>query len=176
MSSDTASLVTADPAADASARSEAGRLLARKHRRRRPAESLRTRLDVDCRTRAGRAANALRRALLAHVGPTPTPAQLAMVQQIVQLKLRLVMMDERFLLSGGDVSAHDARTYLAWSNGFTRALKALGLTGGAEPPAPTLAEALAQGAEVALGGRRGAGPAGGPAPTEGHPGVASGPP
>ncbi len=121
--------------------SEAGRALQRPTRRR-PPEDLRVRVPIDARTRAGRVVAELKAALLAHLGARPSAAALALVEQLLQLKLRLVTMDELFLGAGGSMSAHDSRVYLAWSNSFTRGLRQLGLEA---PPerAPSIAEALA---------------------------------
>jgi hypothetical protein len=95
-----------------------------------------------CRSTLGRVVAELKAALLAHLGARPSAAALALVEQLLQLKLRLVTMDELFLGAGGSMSAHDSRVYLAWSNSFTRGLRQLGLEA---PPerAPSIAEALA---------------------------------
>ena len=134
------------------ARSAAGRLLAsssRGKRRRRPAESLRVAMPVDARTRAGRAVRLLRERLLSHLGPHPTPAQLVLVEQLLQLKLRLAVMDANFLANRGRLTPHDGRQYLAWSNSFVRGLRTLGLDAAAAETAPSLADALAAGVRAA---------------------------
>jgi len=140
--------LTTDP--DAAARSAAGRALQRPKRRRRPPEDLRVVVPLDARTKAGRAARELRAGLLHHLGAKPSVPQLALVQQLVQLKLRLVAMDERFLAAGAKFSEHDSHMYLAWSNSFTRGLRELGLDSVAATDAPpSLADALAAGRAVA---------------------------
>jgi hypothetical protein len=123
------------------ARSQAARLLQRS-KRRRPPETLRIRLDADRRTRGGRACRQLEAALLAHCGGKPSAAQAALIEQLLQLKLRLVLMDMAFAAAEGRMSGHDSRQYLAWSNSFVRGLKALGLD---NPPeaSPSLADYLA---------------------------------
>jgi len=118
--------------------------------RRRPTENLAVTIPIDGRLRAGREANALKAALLRHLGPHPSQIQVAMVQQIVQLKLRLAMLDQRLIAAGGQFSMHDSHVYLAWSNSFVRALKALGLDSPPDAP-PSLAEALAAGRAEAPG-------------------------
>jgi len=163
---------------DASERSAAARLLARPGRpRRRRHEDLCVRVEVDCRTKAGRATKELRAALLTHVGPKANAAQLALIAQALQLKLRLVLLDLRFLEAGGAMSAHDSRTYLAWSNSFVRLLRQLGLEAPADRPI-TLAEALAAGAAPLTAGTASPAPAAsapGPdaLPPWAHPGATS---
>lgn len=133
------------------ARSEAARLMASANRgkpRRRPSESLSVVVPIDCRTHAGKAAQALRIALLSQIGPKPAPAKLALVQQLIQLKLRLVMLDQNFLAAGGVQSAHEAAQYLSWSNSYVRGLKALGLDAIGDA-VMSLADALAAGAHAA---------------------------
>jgi len=159
----TATLHDTSPPADAAARSNAARLLAGIHKgkpRRRPAESLTVRMPIDARTAAGRSVRLLRVRLLAHLGPKPSQAQLVLVEQLLQLKLRLAMMDHNFIAAGGKLSAHDSRTYLAWSNSLIRGLRELGLESAAlDAPAPSLAEALAEGAQAVQGAARTAAPA-----------------
>ena len=105
-------------------------------------------MPVDARTRAGRAVRLLKARLLAHLGPHPTPAQVVLVEQLLQLKLRLAVMDANFLAGDGKLSAHDGRQYLAWSNSLVRGLKTLGLDAFAAETAPSLADALAAGAQA----------------------------
>jgi hypothetical protein len=135
----------------AAARSAAGRLLAGLHKgkpRRRPSESLTVRMPVDARTRAGRAVRLLKVRLLSHLGPRPNPAQVVLVEQLLQLKLRLAMMDHAFIEAGGKLAAHDSRTYLAWSNSLVRGLRELGLDAIARETPLSLADALRAGAQV----------------------------
>ena len=71
------------------------------------------------------------------------------IGQIGQLKARLAGMDERFS-EYGVMSAHDSRTYLAWSNSLIRALRVLGLD---SKPAPVdhrtaIADAIAAGRQT----------------------------
>lgn len=115
---------------DAAARSASARLLASGRRgkaRRRPDERLSVVMPVDARTKAGRAVRDLKARLLAHIGRAPTQGQLILIEQLLQLKLRLTMMDVNFLASSGSLSRHDTNTYLAWSNSFVRGLARLGL-------------------------------------------------
>ena len=94
------------------------------------------------RTREGRLLKRMRVELIAHVGGKPSATQRAMIDQCAQLRLRLAVMDRAFAQSGGAMTAHDTRTYLAWANSYSRLLRQLGLQGVAER-APTLAEILA---------------------------------
>jgi hypothetical protein len=132
------------------ARTEAARLLAR-HKRKRVPETLGVRVAVDKRSKAGRACRQLERALLKHCGPRPSAAQLAMIAQLLQLKLRLALLDMRFLENDGAMTGHDARVYLSWNNSYVRGLKSLGLDASPEPPM-SLTEALRAGAPVARRG------------------------
>jgi hypothetical protein len=96
---------------------------------------------LDRRTREARLLCDARAELIRHVGGNPSAVQLALIEQAAQLRLRLACMDRRFA-EAGTFTEHDSRTYLAWSNSYTRALRHLGLTGAAER-SPTLAEHLA---------------------------------
>jgi hypothetical protein len=142
--------VTSITETDAAARSTAGRLLQKPKRNRRPPEDTRIRVTVDARTKPGRAVRMLRLRLLSHLGPKPSQTALVLVEQLLQLKLRLSIMDANFVEAGGKLSAHDTHTYLAWSNSLVRGLKQLGLDGFSAEAAPSLADALAAGcAQVA---------------------------
>ena len=93
---------------------------------------------IDGRTKEGRMLNAARAEFRAHVGGTPSAAQVAVIEQLAQLKLRLSKMDATFLETG-EMSIHYSKIYLAWSNSYARLLNQLGLRG-AKQAAPTLAE------------------------------------
>jgi hypothetical protein len=80
--------------------------------------------------------------LVAHVGGNPSATQRELIEQCVQLRLRLAVMDRAFAEAGGTMTAHDSRTYLAWSNSYSRTLRQLGLKG-APAPVATLAGYLA---------------------------------
>jgi hypothetical protein len=96
---------------------------------------------MDGRTKEARLVRETRAALLAHVGAAPSATQRALIDRAVQLTLRVSVMDRKF---AEDVTPteHDTRTYLAWSNSLSRALRDLGMKGVAESP-PTLQEHLA---------------------------------
>jgi hypothetical protein len=67
--------------------------------------------------------------------------QAAIIDQLVQLRVRIATMDREFAETG-DMSAHASKTYLAWANSYARLLRHLGLKGVAERP-PSLADHLA---------------------------------
>jgi hypothetical protein len=102
---------------------------------------------VDGRTREARLMRETRAELTAHVGGKPSATQRALIEQLVQLRLRIATMDRRFAETG-ETTAHDSRTYLAWANSYSRLLRQLGLKGAAERP-PTLAEVIAAGRAAA---------------------------
>jgi hypothetical protein len=124
-------------APDPETRRSAATALSRGIKRRKFKEDLRTVLTMDHRTKAARGLRVLERRLLAEIGPNPSMAARALVSQALQLKIRLLEFDRSFT-TGGALSVHDSRVYLAWSNSYVRTLKALGLKsdGGAEPLDP----------------------------------------
>lgn len=96
---------------------------------------------VDGRTREARLLDAARADLIAHVGGHPSATQLRLIERAAWLTLYVAMLDAKAMQSG-EMTEHDSRTYLAWSNSLTRTLAALGLTGKAATP-QSLAEILA---------------------------------
>jgi hypothetical protein len=101
---------------------------------------------LDRRTWQGRLLRDVRLELAEHVGGHPSAAQLALIEQVAQIRLRLAMFDRKHA-ERGRMSAHDGRTYLAWANSYSRMLLALGLerhqpAAAAKPP--SLAEILAE--------------------------------
>jgi len=96
---------------------------------------------LDGRCRAAQLAKSTRAALIAHVGGKPSATQLALIDQAVQLKVRLRMMDDQFV-AAGEQSPHAERSYLAWSGHYTRTVAALGIAPSPER-VPTLDEYLA---------------------------------
>jgi len=102
---------------------------------------------MDQRTKEARLLRELRAELTAHVGDRPSATQRALIEQAVQIRLRLAMMDRKFAKIG-EMTEHDSRTYLAWSNSYSRLLRQLGLKGAAEKP-QSLAEILAEAAAPA---------------------------
>ena len=85
---------------------------------------------------------AVRADLIAHLGGKPSVTQSMLIEQVVQLRLRMALMDEKFAKTG-EQTQHDSATYLAWSGSLARLLRNLGMKG-LEPKAPTLAELRAK--------------------------------
>jgi hypothetical protein len=83
---------------------------------------------IDQRTREGRLTRETRAELIAHVGDQPSATQRALIEQLVQIRLRLALMDRKFAETGGQTD-HDSRTYLAWANSYARLLRQLGPRG-----------------------------------------------
>ena len=98
--------------------------------------------SVDGRSAEGRFLAVSRAELVAHLGGSPSTAQLLLIDRIGFLRLRLAKLDER-MVRDGDLSEADAKAYLGWSNCLTRAVRQLGLKGAPEK-APSLAEHLAR--------------------------------
>jgi hypothetical protein len=96
---------------------------------------------LDGRRREARLMSEARAELTAHVGGAPSATQRALIEQCAQLRLRLACMDRRFA-EAGTFTEHDSKTYLAWSNSYSRTLRQLGMKGAAER-GPTLAEIMA---------------------------------
>src|SRR5450631_3337055 len=94
------------------------------------------------RTREAQMAKRFRAELTAHVGGAPSTVGRALIEQAAQLKLQLAVMDRRFAETN-EMSAHDSRVYLAWSNSLTRTLRELGIKG--VPPRPLSPAEVMQG-------------------------------
>jgi hypothetical protein len=86
---------------------------------------------IDGRSREGRFLRHYEESLIAHAGGTPTVTMRLLAARAARLALHLELMDER-LFAGKQITSHDSRTYLAWSNSLSRILKELGLQA---PPA-----------------------------------------
>lgn len=80
---------------------------------------------LDRRTREARLMKQTRAELIAHVGGRPSATERMMIEQAAQLRLRLAVMDRAFGQSA-NMTEHDSRQYLAWSNSYTRLLGRLG--------------------------------------------------
>lgn len=104
---------------------------------------------LDGRTREARLLGKVRKDLTAHVGGKPTVTQQALIERAAMLTLHLSLLDAKALQSGGEVTDHDSRQYLAWSNALTRLMKSLGTDKPTPPPpARTLADLIRQKPEV----------------------------
>jgi hypothetical protein len=91
---------------------------------------------LDGRTKESRLVRETRAELLRHVGPNPSVVQRALIEQLEQIKLRLAVMDRKFIKTGAQTDL-DSRTYLAWANTYGRLLERLGV----KEPSPALQEA-----------------------------------
>ena len=89
----------------------------------------------------------VRRDLTAHVGDNPSATQRALIERCAWLSLYVAQIDRR-TAAGREMTDHDARSYLAWSNSLGRSLVQLG-TAPTRARAPTLADHLADKAGVA---------------------------
>jgi hypothetical protein len=94
---------------------------------------------LDGRTKESHLVHETRAELLAHVGANPSVVQRALIEQLVQIKLRLAVMDRKFCETGAQTDL-DSRTYLAWANTYGRMLHRLGLQPSRQP---TIHEVLA---------------------------------
>ena len=97
--------------------------------------------QLDQRTEEARSIRETRAELLAHVGGDPSATQRALIEQLVQIKLRLAVMDRKFCQTRAQTD-HDSRTYLAWANTSARSLRQLGMEG-VKRRGPTLADHFA---------------------------------
>jgi hypothetical protein len=86
--------------------------------------------------------------LTAHLGGNPSVTQRRLIDRAAWLSLHLAQIDQR-AVEGKGMSAHDARTYLGWSNTLTRTLAALGLQAPPEAGPKTLQDHIAQRARAA---------------------------
>ena len=96
---------------------------------------------MDGRTREARIMRGVRAELVAHVGGKPSATQTALINRAAWLQLHMALLDER-TTTGKPMTEHDSRTYLAWTNTFTRLMRQLGLKGAAQRQ-PTLQEHIA---------------------------------
>ena len=85
---------------------------------------------VDTRTREGRLLRDLRAELTAHVGGSPSVTQRLLIEQALELKLRIELMNQK--TAGELPTLHDRNYYISWTHALTRTLAALGL----EPAQP----------------------------------------
>lgn len=88
--------------------------------RRRPAHT-----SLDARTWQFKLLQKIRAELLAHVGPSPSFAQKALIERAAWLSVYVAEMDAK-AKAGEIMSDHAARQYLAWSNALARTLARLG--------------------------------------------------
>ncbi len=99
---------------------------------------------LDGRTREARLLAEVRADLTSHVGGQPSATQRRLIERASWLSLHVAQFDAK-AAEGGGLTAHDHRTYLAWSNTLTKLLRHLGMKGAAAKPR-SLAEHLARAA------------------------------
>jgi len=82
---------------------------------------------IDGRSTEGKLLTATRRALAEHLGGEDrlSAPQRALIERCCMSQLRLAALDRRIV--DGSFTEYDAKTYLAFSNSYTRTLVALGL-------------------------------------------------
>jgi hypothetical protein len=102
---------------------------------------------LDGRTREAKLLMQVRGELMKHIGGAPNAAQRLLIEQAAQMSLRIAMMDAK-TAEGRELTPHDSRVYLAWSNSLSKTLRHLGLKGAAER-GPDLATYLASKAKAA---------------------------
>jgi hypothetical protein len=119
--------------------------MAQTHRKFTVHSRLLSRGSVDGRSREGRFLRAVRAELSEMVG-NPTPAENVAIERAAWLRLHIALIDER-VAAGAILSAHDMRSYTAYSSTLLAAMRRLRNSEGktaSEPPGPTLAEHLAR--------------------------------
>ena len=84
----------------------------------------------------------VRESLIAHLGGSPSPVELRLIDRAALLSLHIAMFDQLALASGAPLSERDSRAYLGFSNSLTRLLARLGIKG-AKPSPPSLVDVLA---------------------------------
>ena len=83
---------------------------------------------VDGRCRVARQIREFTKALVQHVGGTPTPAQAVLIREASLKNAKVVMLADK-ILEGAEFDLDLAsRCYLAWSNSLRHDLAALGLS------------------------------------------------
>lgn len=80
---------------------------------------------LDGRSAAARIYRRTKRDLTAQVGGKPSATQALLIERAAILSLHMSYIDAR-TLQAGQISDHDSRTYLAWSNTLTRTVRELG--------------------------------------------------
>jgi hypothetical protein len=94
---------------------------------------------LDGRTKESRLTKSLRAELIAHCGGNPSTTERILIDQAVQPRLRIAMMDRECIDTG--MSERRQVEYLAWTGALTRLMRNLGLKSSTaqprwQPPAP----------------------------------------
>jgi len=91
--------------------------------------------NIDGRSKEARLLRQMRAELTAHVGGNPSATERAVIERVAILALHMAAIDRK-AMEGGTLTELDSRTYLAWSNAFTRTITRLGpARSGAPAPA-----------------------------------------
>lgn len=103
--------------------------------------------NLDGRTREARILKSMRKELTALLGHKPNAGELAMIERLAWLQLRISALDRRLL--DGKFSEFDASVYNAHVNSFGRGLEKLGVLGNSSRRRPprqglTVADILAK--------------------------------
>ena len=83
--------------------------------------------NLDGRTKEARILKSMRKELSALLGHMPNAGELALIERLAWLQLRLSVLDRRLL--DGEFSRFDASVYNAHCNSFARGLANLGIVG-----------------------------------------------
>jgi hypothetical protein len=75
-----------------------------------------------------------------HLGDNPSPVQLAIIERVAMLQLRLVLLDKK-AADGVVLTPSEEGSYASLNSALVRAMRALGLKAAA-PRQPSLAEAI----------------------------------
>jgi hypothetical protein len=89
--------------------------------------------ELDLRTAEGRYAKGIRKALIEHVGGSPTPAQQLLIGLVALKCLRMEMMVFK-ILSDEQIESGDDGKFLSWANSVRRDLEVLGVARNLPPP------------------------------------------
>jgi hypothetical protein len=98
--------------------------------------------SLDRRSKEYRLMAGVRAEMAAHVGGKPSATQKALIERVAWLTLHMAKIDAK-AASGGSMSDHDHRHYLAWANTMARTMRTLGLDAAPQRPLSP-AEAMAR--------------------------------
>jgi hypothetical protein len=98
---------------------------------------------MDGRSREAQYMKARRAELTAHVGGSPNVVQRLLIERAVWLSIKLELLNEK-MVDGEVFKPRDHNHYLAWSNGLTRTLAALGVNSASTLKGKTLTDILSE--------------------------------
>jgi len=91
--------------------------------------------SVDGRSREGRFLATVRHELVKVLGRSPTPGENTIIQRICWVRLHIALIDER-VAQGAVLSAHDMRSYTAYTSTLIALMRQLRLLGEVKPAVP----------------------------------------